>query len=197
MITAKQLVKFAKQQRRNLTPSEAAFRSKLNAAGIAYKNHPVVGFYIPDFVIPSRVLIVEIDGGYHMVEDQVKYDARKDAFMEEVGFQTVRIRNEDVKNWPMSRLKQYPLCKASKYKTLVDWAGVIKTKSIHTKPKTKRLKLTPKDKLRNTIKDILKLEKQLCVCLDTHDGDEDPCCQAHEWAREIQALIKHHHARLR
>ena len=204
MISAKQLKQFARQQRRNLTPSEAAFRDKLENASIGYKNHPIVGFYIPDFVIHTRLLIVEIDGGYHMELNQVEYDARKDAFMKKAGFHIVRIRNEDVETWPLSNLDKYPLRPESDFRTLLGRANAIKGNAMSKKGtktgKTKKSK--PSDASKNqkrALKEILKLETQLCFCLDDYKikGEEDPCCQAHEWAREIRRVMRENHVRIR
>ncbi len=201
MITLKQLRQFAQQQRRNLTPSEAAFQKKLDAAKIEYKNHPIVGFYIPDFVIPSRLLVVEIDGGYHMELDQVAYDQRKDAFLEGIGFRVLRIKNGRVAKWPLLQLEKYPLRPFAEFQTAWNKGNEIrgnKKNKVHKKI-TKRQKTAKKNKaMINTLTDILDLEKQLCCCLDAYRlrGDEDPACQSHEWAREIRVLMKIHRVRV-
>ena len=201
MITLKQLRQFAQQQRKKLTPSEAVFQKRLDAAKIEHKNHPIVGFYIPDFIIQSRLLVVEIDGGYHMELDQVAYDQRKDAFMEGIGFRVVRIKNSQVAKWPLSRLKDYPVRPFAEFQAAWNKANEIrgnKKNKVH-KRKTKRQKSIEKNKkLMNTLADILDLEKQLCCCLDAYKGrgDEDPACQAHEWAREIRVLMAIHRVSL-
>lgn len=51
----------------------------------------VFGFYILDFVVPARLLVIEIDGQSH--SSQVAHDARRDAFCLEHGLRVLRIPN--------------------------------------------------------------------------------------------------------
>ncbi len=53
-------------------------------------------------------------------------------------------------------------------------------------------------KLRACLRDILGLEAVLCQCTDAYKdkGEVDPCCQAHEWKREVEGVIKHYRLKL-
>ncbi len=95
MLTLEELHRIAAEMRRNPTEPEKRFwrhvsNSPLN--GFKFRRQQVIGFFIVDFFCPSRGLIVEIDGDTH---DQ-PYDARRDSFMLEHGFRTVRLTNVDV-----------------------------------------------------------------------------------------------------
>ena len=60
-------------------------------AAWAVQRQVVFGFYILDFVIAARLLVIEIDGDNHA--DQAAYDARRDSFCLEHGLRVLRIPN--------------------------------------------------------------------------------------------------------
>lgn len=71
--------------RRDATKSEIVLRRKLCDMGL--NRHRFQKFfitekkiYIADFYIQSLKLIIEVDGGYHFTESQIKIDADKDRF---------------------------------------------------------------------------------------------------------------------
>lgn len=133
MVTAQELKKIARRQKRNLTPSEAAFKAKLDAAGIVYINHPIIGFFIPDFVVPSRCLAIEIDGGYHQEEHQARYDRRRDHFLEESGLLILRIVNECVDRWRVADLDRFPIKNESAFRSILGMANALKGRDIEHK----------------------------------------------------------------
>lgn len=53
--------------------------------------------YIVDFYLPKRKkLCLEIDGGYHTMQAQKEYDARRTFYLEEArGFRVLRLTNEE------------------------------------------------------------------------------------------------------
>ena len=51
----------------------------------------VFGFYILDFVVPGRLLVIEIDGDSHAA--QRAHDVRRDAFCVDLGLRVLRIPN--------------------------------------------------------------------------------------------------------
>ncbi len=55
----------------------------------------IIGNYIVDFFIPELGLIFEIDGSSH--DDKMEYDAARDAFMENLNLEVVRILDGDIK----------------------------------------------------------------------------------------------------
>ena len=62
--------------------------------GVAFRRQVVVGGYIADFVAPSVMLVVEVDGGYHGEAARVRGDARRDRDLAKLGYRVVRIPGE-------------------------------------------------------------------------------------------------------
>ncbi len=57
------------------------------------RQHPI-GSHIVDFAIPSRNLVIEIDGGQHATATEA--DARRTRVLEERGYRVIRFWNSDV-----------------------------------------------------------------------------------------------------
>jgi len=53
-------------------------------------------FYIVDFFFPLKRLVIEIDGGYHNEEEQIKKDIIRTSHLKELGIEVVRYTNEEV-----------------------------------------------------------------------------------------------------
>jgi leucyl-tRNA synthetase len=69
------------------------------------RQHPIAGF-IPDFVCLEKNLIIEIDGGYHNEEEQIKFDKAREEWLKEYGFTMLRFTNEEVINEVSSVLQK-------------------------------------------------------------------------------------------
>lgn len=54
--------------------------------------------FILDFYCPEKELVIEIDGGYHLTEEQKDYDQNRTGFIEEQGLRVVRFTNAEVKD---------------------------------------------------------------------------------------------------
>ena len=67
-------------------------RRQLN--GFRFRRQVSVAGYIADFVCIEAMLIVELDGGQH--QEQVKYDARRDARLITDGYRVLRFWNNQV-----------------------------------------------------------------------------------------------------
>ncbi|MEI9808094.1 MAG: chorismate synthase [Bacteroidota bacterium] len=93
------LKEFAKQNRKHQTEAEEKIWQEVRNRKIdGYKfrrQHPIAGF-IPDFVCLEKKLIIEIDGGYHNEEEQVKYDAARSGWLSEHSYYLLRFSNEEV-----------------------------------------------------------------------------------------------------
>ena len=91
---------FAKENRKDLTEAEAIIWEKIrdrNIDGFKFRRqHPIAG-YIPDFVCFEKRLIIEIDGEYHDDEEQKSFDAARQNWLKENGFEMLRFTNKDVK----------------------------------------------------------------------------------------------------
>jgi very-short-patch-repair endonuclease len=88
---------FAQQMRRSKTRAEQTAYNQLKDTfirnGTGFSNQVIFGYYILDFVIPSKMLVVELDGSSH--NDRAAYDARRDAFCVETGLQVLRVQNQN------------------------------------------------------------------------------------------------------
>lgn len=100
----KHVQKFADNMRRRPVKHELMFLRRLALANIASFDYQVrVGFYVADFVFPTKMLIVELDGPTHDAE----HDAKRDAFLADAGFTIWRIPNSKAALWPLSRIADH------------------------------------------------------------------------------------------
>ncbi len=111
MATKKQLLAYAKKMKKNPTKSEEIARVLLKKAKIPFRQQIPFKYYILDFIVFNRLLVVEIDGGYHQ-ERSIK-DQKRDAFCKQMGLKVLRIKNENV-NTIISRVRRFG--KVSNYK---------------------------------------------------------------------------------
>jgi very-short-patch-repair endonuclease len=84
--------------RHNLTQAESrpwVLRSH-RVNDVHFRRQHAIGPYIVDFCAPQKKLVVELDGGQHL--DQQEYDAERTAFLESKGYQVLRFWNSDVIN---------------------------------------------------------------------------------------------------
>ncbi len=97
----KNTLAFAKENRKEATVEEDMMWQELRNRNINHfkfrRQHPIGG-YIPDFVCLDSKLIIEIDGGYHNEADQQKFDAARESWLVECGFEMLRFTNEEVNN---------------------------------------------------------------------------------------------------
>lgn len=76
--------------RANATPSELIALTEIKKM-YAFENQLVFGFFILDFVIPQKMLIVEIDGGIHRF--RAEKDQVRDEFCRARGMKVLRVPN--------------------------------------------------------------------------------------------------------
>ena len=82
--------KFAKSLRREMTDGERLLWHRLRGEQLEFKlrrQHPL-GAYVADFACLALRLIVELDGSQHA--DQQAYDAKRDLFFRNSGFEVMR-----------------------------------------------------------------------------------------------------------
>jgi very-short-patch-repair endonuclease len=89
---------FAIQLRKVLTPAERKLWSRIrnDQLGVTFRRQHAVGNYIPDFCSPKAKLIIEMDGGQHL--DQQEYDDERTKYFESIGYKVIRFWNNDVMN---------------------------------------------------------------------------------------------------
>jgi very-short-patch-repair endonuclease len=81
----------------NPTPAEAKLWSRLCAhhlSGVGFRRQHAIGNYITDFCAPGKMLVVELDGGQHL--EQEEEDIERTAFLESKGYRVLRFYNKDV-----------------------------------------------------------------------------------------------------
>lgn len=113
MATKKKLQEYAKKMRLNPTSDEAKAKLLLKKAKIPFKQQVPFKYYILDFIILNRLLVLEIDGGYH--KERTKKDIQRDKFCKEKGLKVLRIKNENV-NTVINRIKKFTKIKNYKEK---------------------------------------------------------------------------------
>ena len=93
----KKPTKRAKRLRRDSTNVERKLWRHLRDRGIGHakfrRQHPI-GRYVVDFACIEAGLVVELDGGQHV--DQQEYDADRTGYLESKGFQVIRFWNNEV-----------------------------------------------------------------------------------------------------
>jgi very-short-patch-repair endonuclease len=87
--------------RRNMTKEENLLwerlkdRTQFNAK--FRRQHPI-NIYIADFYCHPLKLVVEVDGGYHIPEEQQKFDRERERDFRLLGIQVIRFTNSDIVN---------------------------------------------------------------------------------------------------
>ncbi len=66
--------------------------------GVKFNRQHIIGDYIVDFVCLEKNLVVEVDGGYHYVEEQQTNDQDRTIALSALGFQVIRFDNQEVLN---------------------------------------------------------------------------------------------------
>lgn len=91
------LTVFAKNLRKNSTKSERILWKHLRnkqLEGLKFRRQQPIGKYIVDFVCFEKQIIIEVDGGHHIV--QIKKDLERDNWLSQKNFKVLRFWNNDV-----------------------------------------------------------------------------------------------------
>lgn len=89
---------------RRATNQELQIKAKLVAARIPFEFQAIIPPYIVDFVIPDKMLILELDGILHQTYYAKQYDAKRTRYLQKLGFAVIRIPNSDAKYWSASAI---------------------------------------------------------------------------------------------
>jgi very-short-patch-repair endonuclease len=87
---------FAKMLFRRMTTEEKLILPELTALGFVPQQ--VVFGFIPDFWLPTKKIIVEIDGGYHTARKQLVADRERDEIFRRNEYKVLRFTNDEVSN---------------------------------------------------------------------------------------------------
>lgn len=94
-----QIFSNAKKSRRNLTEAEEKlwFAVRNNQiAGYKFRRQHPLSIYIADFYCHVLKLVIEIDGGYHLTEEQRLLDEIRTTDIEFEGLKVIRFTNEEI-----------------------------------------------------------------------------------------------------
>lgn len=89
----------AGELRRELTSAEAKLWAHLRdhrLNGVGFRRQHAIGNFIVDFCSIKKKLVIELDGGQHI--DQQEYDDERTKFLQSQGYKVLRLWNDDVLN---------------------------------------------------------------------------------------------------
>ena len=69
---------------------------KKQLKGYQFYRQRIVGNYIVDFYCPKAKLIVEVDGGQHYNNKEIKKDKTRDDYMRKQGLQVLRFSDREI-----------------------------------------------------------------------------------------------------
>ena len=91
--------KRARRLRRDMSLPEVLLWRQLRGqrlAGLRFRRQHPIGPYVIDFYCPTAKLAVEVDGAYHDYHEQIRRDARRDAWLAEKGIAMMRVAAIDI-----------------------------------------------------------------------------------------------------
>jgi very-short-patch-repair endonuclease len=87
----------ARELRHTLTEAEIRLWKRLRmqqVEGVRFRRQHAIGSYIVDFCAPRQKLVVEVDGGQHL--EQENYDGERTAYLDAKGYRVIRFWNNEV-----------------------------------------------------------------------------------------------------
>jgi very-short-patch-repair endonuclease len=66
--------------------------------GLKFRRQAPVGPYVADFLCHEMRLVLELDGGIHTEERQLRHDVNRDANLQALGYRVLRFTNDQVQN---------------------------------------------------------------------------------------------------
>jgi very-short-patch-repair endonuclease len=94
------LKKFARELRTNSTDVENLlwyFLRNRQLNGYKFRRqHQIDTRYIVDFVCSKMKLIIELDGGQHNEDENIKYDKKRSEFLKNKGYRILRVWNDEM-----------------------------------------------------------------------------------------------------
>ncbi|MBQ6402681.1 MAG: endonuclease domain-containing protein [Oscillospiraceae bacterium] len=91
------LTKNAQTLRKNMTPEERTlWYQVLKTLPFPVKRQKVIGSYIVDFYIPSKQIVIEVDGSQHYEHVGQSKDILRDEDLRRFGITVLRYSNKDI-----------------------------------------------------------------------------------------------------
>ncbi|WP_416866469.1 MAG: endonuclease domain-containing protein [Imperialibacter sp.] len=103
------IFKNAKKLRANQTLAEKLLWEELRAnklLGLRFKRQHPIGTFVADFYSHPVRLVIEIDGGYHDLDEHMEYDAGRTEEIEQFGVKVIRFTNAEVEGNIKSVIEQ-------------------------------------------------------------------------------------------
>lgn len=92
--------KNAAKLRASMTETECILWNYLKTKPQGFKfrrQHPIAG-YVLDFYCHKLKLSIEIDGGYHLKQEQIEKDKERTMYLQDIGISEIRFTNNQVIN---------------------------------------------------------------------------------------------------
>ncbi|MBI2436872.1 MAG: DUF559 domain-containing protein [Candidatus Magasanikbacteria bacterium] len=98
-----------KDLRNHSTDSEIKLwqRIKGEQLGVKFRRQFNILYFIVDFYCHTHKLVIELDGWFHNLEEQMKKDAHKDRELRKLGYTVIRYQNSDITyrlNWVVDNI---------------------------------------------------------------------------------------------
>ena len=91
------LTPYAKQLRKDMTKQERhLWYDYLRNCPVRFLRQKVIENYIVDFYCKKLNLVVEIDGGQHYEDKNIKYDIERTEVLNKYGLEVIRFTNVDI-----------------------------------------------------------------------------------------------------
>lgn len=108
---SQQIIDAVRSHKQKATPAEILMEQKLRFHRILFvREYPVLtekSFFTADFFIPKHHLLIEVDGCIHDDREQMKKDFVKDMVYKSMGYNVLRIKNEDVDTFDTLSIKKF------------------------------------------------------------------------------------------
>jgi very-short-patch-repair endonuclease len=94
-----ELFRLAERMRKKPTEAEKVLWKSLKGfrrEGFIFRRQHPIEFFIADFYCHKIKLVIEVDGGIHLIDERLEYDDRRSGEIERFGIKVIRFKNEEV-----------------------------------------------------------------------------------------------------
>ena len=67
-----------------------------NALGVRFRRQFIIGDFITDFACIEKKLVIEVDGQYHLTDEQIEEDRKRTYHISQLGYHVIRFTNEEI-----------------------------------------------------------------------------------------------------
>lgn len=103
----------AQTVRNNMTKAESLLWNSLKnkqLSGLKFRRQHPIHFFIVDFYCHKLKLVVEVDGGYHLQNEQIIKDKERTKILECNGLKVIRFTNKQVLHeleWVLNEIQKF------------------------------------------------------------------------------------------